>query len=65
VLYSEWLDFVLHGEKLTDDTFADDVAHMANTIEELQILLECFCTEVEMNVKKSLGWYFPALKRMI
>jgi hypothetical protein len=33
--------FVLNGEKLTDGTFADDMALMANTIEELQLLLQC------------------------
>jgi sRNA-binding regulator protein Hfq len=40
--------FVLNGEKLTDGTFADDMALMENTIEELQVFLEClnrFCTK--------------------
>ncbi len=31
--------FVLNGEKLADGTFADDMALMADTIEELQLLM--------------------------
>jgi hypothetical protein len=55
--------FVLNGEKLADGTFADDMALMADTIEELQLLMEClnrFCNKVDMevNVKKTIGTVF-------
>jgi hypothetical protein len=32
---------VLRGEYLKDGTFADDMALLADTIEKLQLLLEC------------------------
>jgi hypothetical protein len=48
------MTFVLHGENFNDGTFADDMALLANTIEELQLLLNRFCSQVgmEVNVKK-------------
>jgi hypothetical protein len=51
----------------TDGTFADDLALTANTIEELQLLLEFlnrFCTKVgmEVNVKKTIGLVFSSPK---
>ena len=54
---------MLNGEKLADGTFADDMALMADTIEELQLLMEClnrFCNKVDMevNVKKTIGTVF-------
>jgi hypothetical protein len=38
---SKYWGVVLRGKNLKDDTFADDMALLANTIADLQLLLEC------------------------
>jgi hypothetical protein len=58
---------VLRGEILKDGIFADDMALLANTIEELQLLLEClniFCSQVgmEVNMTKTFGVVFSSPK---
>jgi hypothetical protein len=64
---SKYWGVVLRGKNLKDDTFADDMALLANTIEELQLLLECLNrfykkVEMEVNVKKTLGIVFSSPK---
>jgi hypothetical protein len=55
--------FTLKGGLLKDITYADDIALMAHSLAELQLLIEClkwFCTEVgmEINVDKTKGMIF-------
>ena len=58
--------FSLKGVLLKDITYADDIALMAHSLAELQLLIDClkiFCAEVgmEVNVDKSKGmiWSRP------
>jgi hypothetical protein len=45
--------FTLKGGQLKNITYADDIALMAHSLAELQLLIDClnrFCTEVGMEV---------------